>query len=139
MNKYIKILFIIILFIFLVIIPYYLLGRFHGTMQMTFYTSGLLCNESNRIYPYGCKIDEDANYCLDMDCQSLGYNYNGAVCLKMNKTELNFIEKSTTSFMGLAFTGCPMTWYKIGINKYTCKENWRVNLLKENETCRRLE
>ena len=122
MKTYIK---IILLIGFIIIISnFFLLGRIQGNIQANARYKMFNCD--NPIYPYGCKLHNDSNYCLVFDCQMIGFNQNTAFCTKV-LDPITQRDKIPSSIIASIVYGCPAYWEEIGINKYTGHQNWKFN------------
>ena len=78
------------------------------------------------IYPYGCKLDENATHCFVVDCMKIRGEYNFAMCKEIN-VNITTLNRMQVWLYGIVVTGCPVYIEEIGINKYNGKENWKVN------------
>ena len=118
-KKYIR-----IAFLFLFIISIYIMGKTQGRMMSNAQYAMSSCDDP--IYPYGCKIHNNATHCFNIDCQKFGYNDNAALCTKADLEEINNVQKIQANLLGLVVFGCPMSIEEIGINPITKNENWWI-------------
>ena len=102
----------------------YVIGRTHGHTKATAEYKMFTCDDT--IYPYGCKLNENATHCFIFDCQKFGMNDNTAFCVEINQTKLTYGEKLQTNIFGLFVYGCPAYIEEIGINPRTGNENWWI-------------
>ena len=130
MNKKI----IVIIALCLLIIVFYLFGRFQGEFKTNVEHYQADCEDS--IYPYGCKMDTNATHCIVFDCMVLGGQKNTAICFEVdevNETKYDVTWKDKVVINGLAslLYGCPARLETIGINSITGNENWKYNKISD--------
>lgn len=116
----VKVLVAVLLFVF------YFVGYTHGTMQAVGYVVSEDCQYYGfqNIYPYGCKIDNNSNYCINVDCQQIFLPRNFAYCIYMNRTP-SWADYWSTIKLG-AIIGCPVHIESVGTNPHTGNENWWI-------------
>jgi hypothetical protein len=119
-KKKVKIAFIVVI-VLLSIITIYVTGRVQGTTQCGLRVIMRDCE--NPIYPYGCKLHENATHCFIVDCQKIGGNFNSAFCFEL-KNEYGMSEKVQAFIFGMTYFGCPGRIETLGIHPMTGNENW---------------